>query len=448
MGKPDVKDRARDVVADLFGSRGSAATLGGNVGIGGELQRAIGGVTGSSSGIQAGFGGLGLKGTGSGGGGKGDLAVIGGIGTKGRGSGDSEYGTNSGKLGGKRSTEVSITSSNPIVQGSLDPELIRAVIRSHHGQVKYCYESQLNTNPNLAGTIRDQVRHLRQRRGDLVQRGVLDHAQRRGGAVPRGTRAHLAVPEAQGRRRGARGLSLHLQVGRRLRRSASVSSGPSCSPPCDESFHDHAHPPLAGPCAGAAPPVRAGAGERGHHHREKVPPPPIDEVERGFYLGVNAGAFYLLNAPGAAGTPRPSSLGQQAQVELGYDLGDRLSLGLFLTGTANKAGSDYLGYSNGAASGDFSALVPGAVARFHALGFKDAQGVERTWLYVRAGAGYAMFFPRQLLPDADILVFGGPGVEYYTRLRHFSVGIELTGTFLVNSGAMGVSVTPNLRYAF
>ena len=50
---------------------------------------------------------------------------------------------------------------------------------------------------------------------------------------------------------------------------------------------------------------------------EKVPPPPIDEVERGFYLGVNAGAFYLLNAPGAAGTQRPSSLGQQAQVELG-----------------------------------------------------------------------------------------------------------------------------------
>ena len=181
---------------------------------------------------------------------------------------------------------------------------------------------------------------------------------------------------------------------------------------------------------------------------EKVPPAPIDEVERGFYLGVNAGAFYLLNAPGAAGTPRPASLGQQAQVELGYDLGDRLSIGLFLTGTANKAGSDYLGYSNGAASGDFSALVPGAVARFHALGFKDGQGVERTWVYLRAGAGYAMFFPRQLLPDADILVFGGPGVEYYTRLRHFSVGIELTGTFLVNSGAMGVSVTPNLRYAF
>ena len=44
---------------------------------------------------------------------------------------------------------------------------------------------------------------------------------------------------------------------------------------------------------------------------------------------------------------------------------------------------------------------------------------------------------KQLLPDSDILVFAGPGVEYYTRLRHFSVGLEVTGSYLVSLGRSG-----------
>ncbi len=181
---------------------------------------------------------------------------------------------------------------------------------------------------------------------------------------------------------------------------------------------------------------------------ERVGPPPVDEVERGFYVGVNAGAHYFANAPAPAGANRPSSLGQQAQVELGVVIGSHLGVGFFLTGTANKFGSDYRGHSGGLASGDVSALIPGAVVRIHALGFNDSHGVKRLWLYARGGAGYAMFFPRQLLPESEIMVFAGPGLEYYTKLRHFSVGIELTGSYLVGSGAMGISVTPNLRYAF
>jgi len=154
VGKPDVKDRARDVVAGLFGGKGAQATLGGNVGIGGELQRATGGLTGSSTGTQAGFGGLGLRGESSGGGGTGELAVIGGVGTKGRGSGDAEYGSKSGTLGGKRVVDVAITSSEPVVQGSLDPALIRKVIQSNLAKIKFCYESQLTMNPNLAGQVK------------------------------------------------------------------------------------------------------------------------------------------------------------------------------------------------------------------------------------------------------------------------------------------------------
>jgi hypothetical protein len=173
----------------------------------------------------------------------------------------------------------------------------------------------------------------------------------------------------------------------------------------------------------------------------------FDEIERGFYFSVLGGPSFVVNPPASSG-PRPFSSGQMAQVEFGLDIGERLSLGLFVLGASNRAGSDYVGNSGGTASGDFSTLVPGAVVRAHLLGFADSQEVKRTFFYLRGGAGYALFSPKQLLPDSDILVFAGPGVEYYTRLRHFSVGLEVTGNYLINSGSFGFAVTPNLRYAF
>lgn len=195
-------------------------------------------------------------------------------------------------------------------------------------------------------------------------------------------------------------------------------------------------------CAALALPALAHAQAAGDRPAET-----FQEIERGPYFSVLGGAYFIVNPPASSG-PRPFSSGQAAQVEAGVDLGERLSLGVFVLGSSNRAGSDYVGNSGGAASGDFSMLAPGAVARVHLLGIPDAQEVERTWVYLRGGAGYAMFRPKLLLPDSDILVFAGPGVEYYTRLRHFSIGIELTATFLVKSQSFGFAVSPNLRYAF
>jgi hypothetical protein len=173
----------------------------------------------------------------------------------------------------------------------------------------------------------------------------------------------------------------------------------------------------------------------------------FNEIERGLYFAIQGGPSFLVNPPADSG-PRPFSTGQAAQVEVGIDIGERLSLGVFVLGTSNRAGSDYVGKSGGAASGDFSSLVPGATLRAHLVGFVDSQDVKRTFIYARAGAGYVLFSPKLLLPDSDILVFAGPGVEYYTRLRHFSVGLEVTGSYLISSGTVGFAVMPNLRYAF
>lgn len=177
----------------------------------------------------------------------------------------------------------------------------------------------------------------------------------------------------------------------------------------------------------------------------------FNEIERGFYLALSGGPNFISKLPAdAPGALRPSSSGLMIRVEAGYDLGERLSLGLFAALSTAKAGSDYLGNSNpqGSASGDYTQITPGLTARFSFVGFNDSQEVRRTWLYLRGGVGYAMFSPKSLLPGSDILVFAGPGVEYYTRLRHFSVGLEVTGSLLTKAGSFAVAVTPNLKYAF
>ncbi|HET6984736.1 MAG TPA: adventurous gliding motility protein CglE, partial [Myxococcaceae bacterium] len=92
--------------------------------------------------------------------------------------------------------------------------------------------------------------------------------------------------------------------------------------------------------------------------------------------------------------------------------------------------------------------------RWNFLGFADSQGVQRTWLYLKAGGGFALLKPNALFATdpvdsyGSILVFGGPGLQYYTRLRHFSVGVEVVGSYLLKPKTFGFAITPNLRYAF
>ncbi|HEY8207354.1 MAG TPA: adventurous gliding motility protein GltG [Myxococcaceae bacterium] len=154
QGKPNEKDQARMLTNRLFGGKGGGlSTVFGSNGLGGELTAAMGGLFGASAGDSKGFGGLGLRGTGGGGGGVGDTIGIGAIGTKGRGGGTGTYGNGVGVLGGKKISDIGITSSDPEVMGSLDKELIRQVIRSHRDQIRYCYETQLARFPNLKGKV-------------------------------------------------------------------------------------------------------------------------------------------------------------------------------------------------------------------------------------------------------------------------------------------------------
>ena len=63
------------------------------------------------------------------------------------------YGSGVGGLGKKGEHELGVPDPGAKVLGSIDPELIRRVIREHASQVRYCYEQQLALQPKLEGKV-------------------------------------------------------------------------------------------------------------------------------------------------------------------------------------------------------------------------------------------------------------------------------------------------------
>jgi FHA domain len=154
---PNAKELVKNsgLLAALGKGKGAAglSTVFGQGGLGGDLKGAIGNMYGPVVGDSQGVGGLGLKGSGTGGGGAGETIGIGAVGTKGRGGGLGGYGSGVGGLGSKRDRDVAISTGETKVLGAIDPELVRKVIRDHADQIRYCYEQQLTLNPKLAGKI-------------------------------------------------------------------------------------------------------------------------------------------------------------------------------------------------------------------------------------------------------------------------------------------------------
>lgn len=116
-----------------------------------------------------GQGGLGLVGSGRGGGGTGDSTIgldragmfgkggLGGGSGGGRGGGSGGgYGAGAGKLTGRKAGAPDVTPGNAEVRGSLDKELIRRIIRRHINEVKFCYERELVRNSDMHGRVSTQ----------------------------------------------------------------------------------------------------------------------------------------------------------------------------------------------------------------------------------------------------------------------------------------------------
>jgi hypothetical protein len=152
---PNAKEivKRTGLLAALGRGGGGLSTVFGAGGLGGDLRGAVGNMFGPVVGDSYGLGGLGIRGSGSGGGGSGDTIGIGAVGTKGRGGGLGSYGTGVGGLGKKSDRDVNISTGTAVVMGSVDKELIRKVIQDHASQIRYCYEQQLAVNPRLQGKV-------------------------------------------------------------------------------------------------------------------------------------------------------------------------------------------------------------------------------------------------------------------------------------------------------
>jgi hypothetical protein len=132
----------------LLAPQGGVSNVFGPGGLGTGINNAMGGLRGSEMGDAGGAGGLGTRGTGASGGG--NSLGIGGLGTHG-GRGTGGYGNID--LGGRGKGMTRIVPGRTIIQGSLTKEEIGRVIRRNLARFKYCYEKQLNANPNLQGKI-------------------------------------------------------------------------------------------------------------------------------------------------------------------------------------------------------------------------------------------------------------------------------------------------------
>lgn len=136
------------ILATLSGGSGAVSNVFGPGGLGTGINNALGGLRGTAMGDAGGAGGLGSRGTGPGGGG--NSMGIGGLGDgTGRGTG----GLGNVDLGGRGKGQYNVTPGRTIMKGCLSQEVVGRVINRHMSQVKYCYEKELQKNPNLSGKI-------------------------------------------------------------------------------------------------------------------------------------------------------------------------------------------------------------------------------------------------------------------------------------------------------
>jgi hypothetical protein len=192
--------------------------------------------------------------------------------------------------------------------------------------------------------------------------------------------------------------------------------------------------------------LAAGAQEAAPTLQEDPRAAKFKDVERGFFVGFDAGWLSFLKTPvadparhGYAGKDGGVSGGVLIGANVGYDLFSRLAISLFAVGANEKADVNY---------GAFSLYAAGLDVRYSFWSMKDRNGWERLFAYAHARGGYARTWPTGLFGDVETLVSGGVGIEYFTRLRHFSVGLAADGAYALKASSMGWALYPTVRYTF
>jgi len=182
MAREQQVDQSRQLASAIgtmltqVGSFGPTSPYGADQAIGSDPLSALGALMGDQNGRNFGFGGLGPNGTGRGGGGFG-LGTIGQgrLGTIGSGAGNGSgngYGDGVGDFGNRHPHPVpTIHTGTADVHGALSAEVIRRTIRRHVNEVRFCYEQELSSRPDLAGRV--TVSFIIGQTGAVMSSGVM-----------------------------------------------------------------------------------------------------------------------------------------------------------------------------------------------------------------------------------------------------------------------------------
>jgi hypothetical protein len=174
--------------------------------------------------------------------------------------------------------------------------------------------------------------------------------------------------------------------------------------------------------------------------------PKFRDVERGFFVGFEVGYLGLNDTPThdkrkypLAGNSGGSAGGMLVAALVGYDVTPYLSIAAVGEGGNEKASANY---------GAFSLVGAGLDVRLAVKAWHDRNDWERLFVYAHGRGTYAWSFPEGLFGSSEFLVGGGPGFEYFTKLRHFSVGAAVDVVYATKAGAAGYAIYPTLRYTF
>ena len=157
---PEMAARQAGILGVMASTQGHflASPYGGAFAVGNDDADVWGGLTGTEIGEAYGVGGLGLVGTGRGGGGTGEGTIgLGNTGLIGKGGGGgtgSGYGRGGGAgFGGRGTRSPVVRQAKAEVQGALDKDIIRRIVRAHINEVRYCYNQALARDPNAKGRV-------------------------------------------------------------------------------------------------------------------------------------------------------------------------------------------------------------------------------------------------------------------------------------------------------
>ncbi|HOX46365.1 MAG TPA: adventurous gliding motility protein CglE [Myxococcota bacterium] len=169
----------------------------------------------------------------------------------------------------------------------------------------------------------------------------------------------------------------------------------------------------------------------------------FEEVERGFFLRTTLGAAMAVTDMfgDSAGVKRESTLwpGPVVGLEIGYDFGQYASLHLAAQGQQIIGVQERNDRESGADATLLALMLGGRV---------NLVTSQRVAWYLKVGAGWMFTWPELAGLDSGFLVHGGTGVEYATKLRHFTVGLEATAQYDIANGGLLVGLSPTLKYVF